>query len=259
MMLTTSRNDGAFRLADAGRSMSRQSLTGRHLLHALVATALIVLSGCGTGGPSGSHSPSEPFVGYWRYLVDSTWPSYLEVLQGPDGYQVSWNGQVPFSVALVGGRLVLQRPINTSTATRVGYELAWEDGQCAFYTNDMGPPIHRQVLKRLDESTYVNAVTRVADRWTKESCQTLASGVLTWIEKRGQGPPSPADMRAGSPFCRWLQKLADSWQWPSNAFTGNPMRISDQRGDFSYVVHDQKWTMRGNLSDGSDFNARLWK
>jgi hypothetical protein len=273
--------------------MNRRSRAGRSLLFAVAASSLslVALAGYGSSCASPSRSPAplvnkpgawplalpvtpkpgEAFVGYWGPCTpwSPPQPSYLEVLKGPGGYQVSWNGQVPYSVSLIRGRLVLQTEYSRSVApggaeVRPGYELALENGQCVFYIHEPGRatppgpmgPDYRQILSRMIETAYVKAVTGVADEKTKQSCNSLAVGVWVWKSKRGQGPPSPAEMRPGSSFVRWLTDLEGAWVWPTNSLTGRPMQISDQRGDFRYVVHGTRWTMRGNLSDGSTFNAK---
>lgn len=54
-------------------------------------------------------------------------------------------------------------------------------------------------------------------------------------------------MHPGSRFDRSLVKLKGGW--PSNAFTGEPMRIGNRLGDFSYLVHGATWRLLGHLSD----------
>ena len=247
----------------------------------LVAAVLLIavtgtIAACGTTRPASSAAspaawplapavtpaPGEPFVGYWQGdqtdMTAMESARLLEVLKGPHGYEVSRSGQRPYPVEMKHGRLIVQafhtRPAAGGYWVTPGYALAWQRGRCVLYTKDSpgpfsGPP-RRAPLRRLTRSAYLKAASAWAGLQTHEVLFGLYMGVSRWADMHGHIPPSAAQLHPGSAFDRWFANLVrpDSWDWPLNPFSDEPVKMGTAPGEFSYSTNGTSWTMTGYLS-----------
>ncbi len=229
------------------------------ILVMLIALAALSCS-CGGGVHSSQHSalPSslaargEPFVGYWHWS-DPIAPAqeYLEIDGTPQGYAASWSDGPSVAVPLRNGRLLLQQLVGSPAATvfRPRLEVAWKDGtDVLVLTAETGAVPTSEPLRRLTKMAWAAGVTSFGDELTRYNCSDLGAGILAWTLHHGR-PPSPNQMRAGSPFARWMAKHSLG-QWPTNPFSGMLMRQSTTSlGDFTYRVDGTTWRLVGHLSD----------
>jgi hypothetical protein len=251
----------------------------------LLIGPLFVLAGCSASSPSAPLSPraavtaspsrlpfappatpvpGKPLVGYWKDKLISFLPSYIEVLYGPDGYSVSVNGAPAVAVPTKDGGLDLMPALGQAAkhGTQVFASkllLRWKGGQAVFWAR-LGPydlnSGHQSAGVAIDRATYIKGVDHLADIQTENIYgNDFQVNVRVWADRHGHVPPPASELRPGSRYARWLDRVYEGhYVWPTNPFTGAPIKRGSEPGDFTYTVSGTHWTMRAHLSTGGTYD-----
>ena len=255
------------------------------LVGLLLGAALILLTGCSAPSPDAAASlhptatprpsrlpfappatpiPGKPLVGYWKDKALSFLPSYIEVLPGPDGYSVSVNGAPAVAAPAKGGGLDLTPALGQ--AARHGTQvfasqalLRWKDGRAVVWTR-LGPydvsSGHESAEVSIGRAAYIEGIGHLADIQTKNIYgNDFQANVRAWADSHDNVPPPPSELWPGSKYTRWLdQAYGGKYEWPTNPFTGAPIKQGSGPGDFDYTVSGKHWTMRAHLSTGRTYD-----
>jgi hypothetical protein len=256
------------------------------LLAALpLIAALLLLAGCSASSPGALASPhaavtasptrlpfappatpipGKPLVGYWKDKSLSFLPSYIEVLPSPDGYSVSVNGAPAVAAPAKDGGLDLMPALGQ--AARHGTQvfasqavLSWKDGRAVVWART-GPyevsSGHESTQVSIGRAAYIEGIGHLADIQTKNIYgNDFQANVRAWADQHGHVPPPASELRPDSRYARWLDRAyGGRYVWPTNPFTGAPIKWGSEPGDFAYTVSGTHWTMRAHLSTGRTYD-----
>lgn len=256
------------------------------LLVGLLVAALVLLTGCSAPSPDAAASahaaaspspsrlpfappatpiPGKPLVGYWKDRLISFLPSYIEVLYDSDGYSVSVNGAPAVAVPTKDGGLDLMPALGQAAehGTQVSASkllLRWKEGRAVLWARLSPYDVntgHEFAEVPIGRAAYVRGVEHLADVQTENIYgNDFQANVRVWADKHGHVSPPASELRPDSSFARWLdQAYGGRYVWPTNPFTGAPIKQGNEPGDFTYTISGKHWTMRAHLSTGRTYDV----
>ncbi len=197
-----------------------------------VALLIILLGGAGCGG--GAVTSGDPLAGFWLGGGSAEQMTMIQV--GVDGgeYVVLTNPDAPAGHAVKkGDSLVIESHAVTTTLTPAG-----QDRLSATFTGEMFATPQPVVLRRVTRTEY-------ADASVAHGIATLQRGLAMWEAGGGEEYPPAREVAADG-------LLGEMVRWPSNPFTGGPMKQGDEPGEFTYRLlrGGKDYSLVGHLSDG---------
>jgi type II secretory pathway pseudopilin PulG len=99
--------------------------------------------------------------------------------------------------------------------------------------------------------TFLNQHDRANDSAVKEGVHSIQVGIQSYAVDNNDTYPDPGEVSPEGAVGRYVDS------WPLNPWTGEPMRNTAARGDFTYTLDGDgmfvDYSLSGNLSDGSTY------
>jgi hypothetical protein len=139
---------------------------------------------------------------------------------------------------------------------RLGVDLEVSDGQATISVS-ASPSPESSAVTRLTAAEYEAKLDARADEDLRLTVFGLTEFVREWAEAHDGSPPAPSEMRADSDFGSHLAELVGGLgpeeliPWPWNPFTGEPIAIGTESGDFVYTIDGHDFTLGAYDSNGT--------
>jgi hypothetical protein len=227
--------------------------------------AVAALTGCGGSGDKGAspETSSADLTGYWVFAGEqSIAPGYvLRVTSTSDGYLVepSVLQGIRWSAASRDGEALAARATGPGGAT---YDVRLEpsgagakltvsptqgDGQ-ALFEADLARPSGDYADTA---AKFAATLAQAQESAVEEGIHNLQIGVQSWMVDHNDRTPPLAVVRPNG----GLQSYLDVW--PTNPYSGKPMRPGTDPGQYTYERIDtgRDYRLTGHLEGGGDFTV----
>ncbi len=198
----------------------RSSFVAVLLLVVAAITVVTVVAAC--GGRSGG-SGAE-FTGFWTATEpDSGWTIGVHIERQGDSFVVAVGEATGVAAELKNGKLSAGRMAFTTTGDKLVGTMSDDSGRTV-ETLTFAPASAEQF-----EAAVASFHKAVTDQAAKEGIHTLQVGVTQWaVDHHDRYPPvSEVTVDGLGP-----RNYVDSW--PTNPYTGRPMKLGKSAGDFTY-------------------------
>ena len=189
-----------------------------------------LLAGCGS-----STASTDPLAGYWVGGGQGGQMNLVWIQKNGGSYKVLANPNVPTGNARKkGDSLVVDTHAVLMRFTPApGHNLSLQ------FTGEMFKKPVTLSLKRTTETGYADAATAYG-------ILAIRRGLAMWKAGGGKTYPPAREVTPTGMLSKMIS-------WPINMFTGQPMRQSDSKGDYTYsqVAGGKSYSLVGHLSDGS--------
>lgn len=251
------------------RPSSRRDLLFVVVLVAVISAIAVVLGLTVSFGPS-----ADDFVGSWAAGGDigvglTVQKQDGQLLADLTGFGIGGEGTtVP--AALSGDTLSFEYVDDTSASSTDGMDsqtvaftatlenadalrlTIFVPGMEAYTTTILLTPADSAAAK----AASAEQIQKAQDSAVKEGVHSLQVGVQSWAVDHNDRYPQAAMMTPDGQVGKMMDgEMAPIW--PTNPFTGEPMKASASLGDFTYTVEPDGsgFTLSGHLSGGTDFTV----
>jgi len=239
----------------------------RRTLWLILAGVVAVLAiAAATGGFMLVSGPSaDDFVGTWAAGDVGMSGIYVIVTNDSGNLMVSTtyltDNPAPVPAKIKDDKLIFELPApsgyDAPPALNADLTMADKDNlRLTVHDDSMGTEATIAILLQRIDGAALKAMqdaqhSEAQDSAVKEGVHSLQIGVQSWAVDHNDLYPPVTEMTPDGEVGSMIDK------WPTNPYTGEPMKLGTEPGDFTYTTPADRmtFTLSGHLGDGTDFTV----